>query len=319
MDTTIADLVKFNESLDSKLDIRNLNEEFITSRQVELDNLSKNSDTEHLPFIVLSYAKLMELTVLLAGTYADNCKIADFSNLVVTPRHIDVCILNSRLIKEDYGITENIPLWFKKQVHKCIDSQYSEDLGRMVVDPSLLFNFVEQGLLLRIIRKERHKRLSDQFRDCIPNDVQLAFSQCVEGTRVSAGTSVTGFGSKGDRVECLDVASWLASSTVLNIVKGSLRTDLINVLRKTMSEDYLKSVNIKFEKAHNSLDYVNTGRKTFVQFPYDEGIPVSEWNDINQALCHFTLDGYDMIQAELDKSLSNPYYKSPFLKGMIYH
>ncbi len=57
----------------------------------------------------------MELTVLLAGKYADNCQNVDFGDLVVNPRHIDVCILNAGLITEDYGVTENLPLWFKNK------------------------------------------------------------------------------------------------------------------------------------------------------------------------------------------------------------
>ncbi|TIH17174.1 hypothetical protein D0S45_08420 [Marinifilum sp. JC120] len=316
MDMTISDLIRFNEFLDSTIDPKNLDEEFITLRQVELEGISKNSDVKHFPFIALSYAKLMELTVLLAGTYADNYKVVDFGNLVVNPRHIDVCILNAKLIKEDYGITDSIPLWFKKQVHECIGSQYSEDLGRMVVDPSLLSHFVKTGLLLRIVKKERHKRLSDQFRGCIPSDAQLAFSKYAEDVKPIAHNSVKALGCGGRRVENLDVASWLASSTVLNIVKGTLKTDLMNVLREVMSEDYLKSINKKFEKAHNSLDYIHMGRKNFVNFPYDEEVPIAGWAEINHTLCHFTLDGYAMIQSELDKSLSDPCYKSPFLNRL---
>ncbi len=41
MDTTIADLIKFNEFLDSTLDPNNFDEEFISLRQVELDGISK--------------------------------------------------------------------------------------------------------------------------------------------------------------------------------------------------------------------------------------------------------------------------------------
>ncbi|WP_320171252.1 hypothetical protein [Maridesulfovibrio sp.] len=318
MDTTIGDLIRFNEFLDSTMDPENLDEEFITLRQSELEGISKNSDAEYFPFIALSYAKLMELTVLLAGKYADNCQIMDFGNIVVNPRHIDVCILNSRLIREDYGVTGSIPLWFKKQVHKCTGSQYSEDLGRMVVNPSLLSNFVEEGILLRIVKKERHRRLSDQFRWYISDDAQSAFSKYVEEAKLKAHKPVKLLGCGGrEMVKGLDVASWLASSTVLNIVKGSLRTDLMSVLRKAMSNDYLKSINSKFEKAHISLNYINMGRKNFANYPYDEGVPIAEWDDINHTLCHFTLDGYGMIQSELDKSLSNPCYKSRFLNGVM--
>ncbi|WP_031483110.1 hypothetical protein [Maridesulfovibrio frigidus] len=319
MDTTICDLIRFNELLDSTIDPKNLDEEFITLRQVELERISKNSVVKHFSFIALSYAKLMELTVLLAGTYADNCQIQNFGDLMVNPRHIDVCILNARLIKEDYGISGSLPLWFKKQVHESIGSRYSEDLGRMVVDPSLLSHFVEKGLLLRTVKKERHRGLSDQFRDFIPGDAQLAFSTYVEEVKPIAHNPVEVLGCGGGRVACLDVASWLASSTVLNIVKGSLITDIMNVLREVMSDDYLKSINKKFEKAHNSLSYVNMGRKNFVNFPYDEEIPIAEWAEINNTLCHFTLDGYGMIQSELDKSLSNPCYKSPLLNSFLYN
>ncbi|WP_319764237.1 hypothetical protein [Maridesulfovibrio sp.] len=316
MDMTIGDLIKFNDFLDSTIDLKKLDEEFITLRQVELGGISKNSDVKCLPFIALSYAKLLELTVLLAGKYADNCQITDFGDLVVNPRHIDVCILNTRLIKEDYGVTDSVPIWFRKQVHKCIEWQYSEDLGRMVVDPSLLFPFVEKGLLLRIVKKERHRRLSDQFRDSIPVAAQSAFSKYVAEEPLCAHTPVKVVSCGNARIECLDVASWLASSTVLNIVKDSLKNDLMNVLCGVLSDDYLKSINKKFEKAHNSLDYINMGRKNFVNFPYDEEVPIAEWTEINNTLCHFTLDGYGLINSELDKLFSNPFYKSPFLKRL---
>ncbi|WP_239061000.1 hypothetical protein [Desulfovibrio sp. JC022] len=319
MDMTIGDLVRFNEFLDSTIDQKNLDEEFITLRQAELEGISKNSDVKYFPFVALSYAKLMELTVLLAGKYADNCQITDFGDLVINPRHIDVCILNARSIKEDYGITGSIPLWFKKQVQECTGSQYSEDLGKMAVDPTLLFHFVEQGLLLRIVKKERHGRLSDQFRDCIPYDAQSAFSKEIEEFNPIAHNPVKDLGCGGGKVACLDVASWLASNTVLNVVKGSLKADLIDVLRDVMSDDYLKSINTKFEKAQDSLAYINMGRKNFGNFPYNEEVPISEWAEINQTLCHFTLDGYGMIQSELDKSFSNPCYKSPFLNGLLYN
>ena len=317
MDMTIANLIRFNEFLDSTIDPRKLDEEYITSRQVELEDISKNSDVDCVPFIALSYAKLLELTVLLAGRYSDNCQIVDFGDLVVNPRRMDVCILNTGLIKEEYGITDGIPSWFKGQVHECVGSRYSEDLGRMDVDPSLLVDFVEKGLLLGTVTKERHRRLSDQFRDCILDDPQLAFSEYIEEARPVAHNPGKVLGCGCGRVECLDVASWLAGSTVLNIVKGPLKTDLMAVLREAMSNDYLKSIDTKVEKALDSLHYVSIGRQNFANFPYDDEVPIAEWAEINNTLCHFTMDGYDEIQSELDKSFSNPYYKSHFLSGLL--
>ncbi|WP_320006308.1 hypothetical protein [Maridesulfovibrio sp.] len=316
MDMTIGDLIKFNEFLDATVDPKNLDEEFITLRQAELGVISKNSDAKYFPVIALSYAKLMELTVLLAGKYADNCQITNFGDIAINPRHIDVCILNTRVIKEDYGITGSIPHWFKKQVQLCLGKQYSEDLGRMVVDPSLLLHFVEKGLLLRIVKKERHKRLSDQFRHCIPGS-QFVFSKCGEECSPIAHPPVKTLGCGCGMIGSLDVPSWLAGSTVLNIVKGSLKNDLMNVLHEVVSDDYLKSVNKRFEKAHNSLSYINMGRKSFADFPYDNGVPIAEWAEINHTLCHFTLDGYSMIQSEFKKSLSSPHYKSHLLNGML--
>jgi hypothetical protein len=317
MDMTIANLIRFNEFLDSTIDPRKLDEKYITSRQVELEDISKNSDVACVPFIALSYAKLMELTVLLAGKYSDNCQIVDFGDLVANPRRMDVCILNTRLIKEEYGITDGVPSWFKRRVHECVGSRYSEDLGRMDVDPYFLLHFVEKGLLLGTVTKERHGRLSDQFRECILGDPQLAFSEYVEEVKPVAHHPGKVLGCGGGRVECLDVASWLARSTVLNIVKGPLKTDLMDVLREAMSNDYLKSINQRFEKALNSLHYVSIGRQNFANFPYDDEVPTAEWAEINNTLCHFTMDGYDEIQSELDKSFSNPYYKSPFLSGLL--
>jgi hypothetical protein len=318
MDATIADLTRFNEFLDSTMDPKTLDEEFITLRQVELEDIAKNADGKHIPFIALSYAKLMELTLLLAGTYSDNCRMADFGDLVANPRRIDVCILNTGLIKEEYGVTSSIPLWFKRQVRDRAGSQYSEDLGRMVIDPSLLLQFVERGLLLRTVTKERHRRLSDQFRDCILGDPQLAFPEYVEEVKPMAHSPGKVLGCGCGRVECLDVASWLSSSTVLNIVTGTLKTDLMDVLREVMSEDYLESINRRFEKAVNSLHYVSMGRQNFANYPYDDGVPIAEWDEINHTLCHFTMDDYSAIQSELDKSLSSPYYRSPFLSGLLY-
>lgn len=317
MDMTIGDLIKFNEFLDSTIEPKNLDEEFINLRQTELEGISKNSDIKHRPLIALSYAKLMELTVFLAGRYADNCQIQEFGDLSVNPRHIDVCILNTELIKEDYGITGSIPLWFKKQVKECTGSQYSEDLGRMVVAPSLLSQLVEKGLLLRIVKKERHRRLSDQFRGFIQNDAQSVFSNYADKFEPTTHNPLKELGYGGVRTVCLDVAAWLSDSTVLNIVKDTLRNDLMNLLCRVMSDDYLKSVEKKFERAHNSLDYVNMGRKKFANFPYDEDIPITEWADINRALCHFTLDGYVMVQSELERSFSDPFYKSPFLNRFL--
>ncbi|EGB16052.1 hypothetical protein DND132_2849 [Pseudodesulfovibrio mercurii] len=308
MDMTIADLTRFNEFLDATLDPRSLDEEFITSRQVELEDISKNSDGKHLPLIALSYAKLLELTVLLAGRYSDNCQIADFGDLVVNPRHIDVCILNTRLINEDYGITDSIPLWFKRQVRECAGDRYSEDLGRMVVDPALLLHFVEAGLLLRTVAKERHGRLSDQFRYCISDGPQ----HIERGTPV-VPDAVKMLGCGCGRTACSDVASWLASSTVLNIVKGSLKTDLMDVLHEVMSNGYMRSIDKKFEKAFDSLHYVSIARKNFDNFPYNDEVKISEWDEINNTLCHFNLEGYSVIQSELDKSLSSPFYRSPLL------
>lgn len=319
MGVTIGDLIRFNELLDSTIDLKGLDEEFIALRLSELEDISKNSDVKHFHFIALSFAKLMELVVLLAGTYADNCQILDFGNLIVNPRHIDVCILNTRFITEEYGITGSVPLWFKEQVHECIGSQYTEDLGRMAVDPSLLFCFVEKGLLLRIVQKERHMRLSDQFRACIPGDAQAALSTYDGEGKSAADSSVKEFGCGSGGGECLDVASWIASNTVLNIVKGSLKTDIMDVLGEVISDDYLKSINTRVGKAFNSLSYVSMGRKNFVNFPYNDEVSIADWAEINQTLCHFTLDGYDMIQSELDKSLSNPYYKSPFLNRLLYN
>ena len=316
---TIDDLKSFNEFLDSAIDPKGLDEEFITLRLVELDDISKNSDVEHFHLIALSYAKLIELTVLLAGKFADNCQMVDFGDLVVNPRHIDVCVLNAQFIEENYGVTDGLPLWFKTQVHERVGSQYTEDLGRMVVDPALLFQFVEKGLLQRIVKKERHMRLSDQFRGGISGDAQFAFSQCHEEAKPVAHSPIKGFGCGGGRGECLDVASWLAGNTVLNMVKGSLKTDIMNVLRGVMSDDYLKSVDKRLEKASESLSYVHMGRKNIADFPYDDEVSIADWDEINRTLCHFTLDGYGMIQAELDKSLSNSYYKSPFLNSLLYN
>lgn len=318
MDMTIDDLVRFNRFMDSTINLKTLDEEFITLRLVELEGILKNSHVKCFPFIALSYAKLMELTILLTGKYADNCQIMDFGNLVANPRRIDVCILHTELIKKKYGITGSLPLWFKKQVHEGTGSRYSEDLGRMVVEPSLLSHFIEKGLLLKIVQKERHGRLSDQFRGYIPDDTQLAYSTDFEEVNPIAHNLSKMIGCGGGKVQCPDVASWLASSTVLNIVKDTLKNDLMNVLREVMSDDYLKSINKKFEKAHNSLDYISMGRKNFPNFPYNEEVPIAEWSEINHTLCHFTLDGYNIIQSELNKSFSNPYYKSPFLNGLLY-
>jgi hypothetical protein len=258
----------------------------------------------------------MELTVFLAGKFADNCQMVDFGDLVVNPRHIDVCILNARFIEENYGVADSLPLWFKAQVHECVGSRYIEDLGRMVVAPSLLFHFVEKGILLRIVKKDRHMRLSDQFRACIPGGAQSAFSTYIGEVKPSAHSSVKGLGCGSGRRERLDVASWLAGNTVLNIAKGSVKIDMMNALGEVMSDDYLKSINTRFEKAFNSLSYVSMGRKNFVNFPYNDEVSIEDWAEINQTLCHFTLDGYGMIQSELDKSLSNPYYKSHFLNRL---
>ncbi|BCS89565.1 hypothetical protein [Pseudodesulfovibrio sediminis] len=319
MDMEISDLIRFNELLDSAIAQKSLDEDFLALRQSELDGISKSCDVKHIPFIALSYAKLMELTILLAGTYADNCQSMKFGDLVVNPRHIDVCILNVGLINNDYGIEESIPLWFKQQVRECVGSQYSEDLGRMVIDPSLLFHFVEQGLLLSIVKKERHGRLSDQFQGVISGHVQLAFSNNIEDAQAVACNPVEELGCGGGRGECRDVASWLASNTVLNVVKDTLRSDLMDVLSETMSDDYLKSIDKRFEKALHSLNYVEIGRKSFVNFPYDDEVPIAEWGEINNTLCQFTLDGYGMIQSELDKSLTNPCYESPFLNRLLYN
>lgn len=312
MGTTIADVIRFNEFLDSTIDPKTLDEDFITSRQVELEDISKNSDVEHFPLIALSYAKLLELTVLLAGRCADNCQIANFGDLMANPRHMDVCILNTGLIREDFGITDNIPLWFKRQVRESAGDQYSEDLGRMVVDPALLSHFVENGLLLRTVKKDRHRRLSDQFRYCISDEPRFAFSTSVERVTPVVHDAANVLGCGCARTEFPDVASWLAGSTVLNIVKGTLKTDLMDVSREVLSTDYLKSIDKKFEKACNSLHYVSIGRENSPNFPYDE-VSISEWDEINNTLCHFNLDGYGAIRSELDKSISNPYYRSPFL------
>ncbi|WP_316897861.1 hypothetical protein [Pseudodesulfovibrio indicus] len=315
MDTTIADLMRFNEFLDSSVDPNTLDEEFITARQVELESISKNSDVESLPLIALSYAKLMELTIFLAGRYSDNCRIADFGDLVVNPRHMDVCILNTGLIKDAYGITDGIPLWFKSQVRESVGSRYSEDLGKMVVDPSLLSRFVDEGLLLATVKKERHKRLSDQFRSCIQGDPRLAFFKD-EDVAPLPRQNVVGCG--GGRAECLDVASWLADSTVLNMVTGTLKSDLMGVLRDVVSDDYLKSIDARFEKAFHSLHYVSVGRQNLSHYPYDDEVRTAEWDEINRTLCHFTLDGYGVIRGELDKSLSDPWSRSRFLNGLLY-
>jgi len=319
MDMALADLIRFNEFLDSAMHPKNLDEEFITSRQVELEKISKTSAVKHFPLIALSYAKLMELTVFLAGTYSDNGQISDFGDLAVNPRHIDVCILNTGFIKEEYGIADSIPLWFKRQVQESIGSQYSEDLGKMVVDPSLLSDFIEKGLVLRTVKKERHKRLSDQFRGYITAAPQPIFHQYIENVTSTEQSPANVLGCGRGRVECLDIASWLAGSTVLNVVKGSLKTDLMDVLSEVISDDYLNSLNKKFDKAFDALHYVSIGRKNFDNFPYDEGVRTAEWDEINHTLCHFTLDGYGVIQSELNKSLSDPCYRSPFLNGLLYN
>lgn len=317
MDMTIADLIRFNEFLDATINPKNLDEKFITSRQIELEDISKSADVKYSPLIALSYAKLLELTVLLAGRYSDNCQIVEFGDIVVNPRHIDVCILNTRLIKEEYGITGSIPLWFKRQVRESVGGQYSEDLGRMVVDPALLLHFVERGLLLRTEKKERHGRLSDQFRYCISDDSQFAFS-CIERVAPVEHDAAKVIGCGCGRAECRDVASWLASSSVLNIVKGTLKTDLMDVLREVLSTDYLKSIDKKFEKALNCLHYVSIGRQNFVNFPYNDEVQISEWSEIDNTLCHFNLDDYGVIQSEFDKSLSDQYYRSPFLDILLH-
>ncbi|AMK12800.1 hypothetical protein [Pseudodesulfovibrio indicus] len=315
MDTTIADLMRFNDFLDSSVDPNTLDEEFITARQVELESISRNSDVDSFPFLALSYAKLMELTLFLAGRYSDNCRIADFGDLVVNPRHMDVCILNTGLIKDAYGITDGIPLWFKRHVRESVGSRYAEDLGRMVVDPSLLSRFVDEGLLLATVKKERHERLSDQFRSCIQGDPRPTFFKD-EDVASLPRQNVVGCG--GGRGESHDVASWLAENTVLNMVTGTLKSDLMDVLRDAASDDYLKSIDARFEKAFNSLHYVSVGRKTFVNFPYDDEVRTAEWDEINRTLCHFTLEGYGVIQGELDKSLSEPWSRSRFLNGSLY-
>lgn len=318
MDMTIGALIRFNELLDSTIDLKNLDEEFINLRQTELEGISKNSDVKHFPLITLSYAKLMELTVFLAGKYADNCQATDFGDLMVNPRHMDVCILNTQLIKEEYDVTGSIPLWFKKQVRECTGSQYSEDLGKMVVNPSLLAHFVEKGLLLKIVKKERHGRLSDQFRNYVSYDAQSAFSKEIEEFNPTAHNPVKEL-DLGDNIgKGLDVAPWLAKNTVLNIVKNTLKSDLMNVLGEAMADDYLKSMNNKLEKAHSALAYINMGRKNFANYPYDENVPLAEWADINQNLCHFTLDGYAKVQSELGKSLSDPNYNSHLLNRLLH-
>lgn len=316
MDMAIADLMQFNEFLDSTMDSKTLNEDFITSRQVELEGIFKNSDVQYSPLIALSYAKLMELTIFLAGMYSDNCQIAEFGNLVVNPRHIDVCILNTRLIQDEYGITDSIPLWFKSQVHEAAGSRYAEDMGRMVVDPALLVDFYEKGLLLRTVKKERHKRLSDQFRSCIQGDPQWAFFEYENGAPGAQGKAL---GCGSGRGECHDVASWLASSTVLNIVKAPLKTDLMDVLGDVISDEYLKSIDRRLDKAFNAIHYVSMGRQNSADFPYGDEVRLAEWDEINRTLCHFTLDGYGLIRSELDKSLSSPYYRSPLLNKLLYN
>jgi hypothetical protein len=313
----IADLIQFNEFLDSKIDPMNLDEDFIGSRQGELEGISKHSDAAYFPLVALSYAKLLELTIFLAGRCSDNCQLVEFGDLVVNPRHMDVCILNTRLIQEKYGITDSVPLWFKRQVRERIGSRYSEDLGRMVVDPALLVQFVEEGLLLRTEKKERHGRLSDQFRYCVSGEPQAAISY-IEGRARNTHNTGKVLDCGCGRIECRHVASWLASSTVLNIVKGTLKGNLMDILREAMSTSYMNGVDKRFEKAFSSMNYVSMGRKNFVNFPYDEDVKISEWAAINNALCHFNLDGYSLIQSELDKSLSSPYYRSPLLDVSLY-
>jgi hypothetical protein len=317
MDMTIAGLIQFNDSLDSTIDPKKLDEDFIGSRQVELENISKHSDAACFPLIALSYAKLLELTILLAGRCSDNCQLVEFGDLVVNPRHMDVCILNTRLIQEKYGITDSVPLWFKRQVRERIGNRYSEDFGRMVVDPALLVQFVEEGLLLRTEKKERHGRLSDQFRYCVSGDPQSAISY-IEGRAPNTDNTGKVFDCGSGGTECHHVASWIASSTVLNVVKGTLKADLMDILREVMSTDYMNGVDKRFEKAFSSMNYVSMARKNFVNFPYDDDVEISEWAAINSALCHFHLDGYGLIQSELDKSLSSPFYRSPLLDVSLY-
>ncbi|GEM_PF-4535175 len=318
MDMTIGDLIRFNEFLDSTIDLKNLDEQFINLRQTELEGISQHTDIKNFPLIALSYAKLMELTVFLAGKYADNCQATDFGDLMVNPRHIDVCILNSQFIKEEYGVAGSIPLWFKKQVRECTGCQYSEDLGKMVVNPSLLAHFVDKGLLRKIVKKERHGRLSDQFRDYVPYDAQSAFSKEIERVNPTGHNPVKELDLSKNIGKGLDVAPWLAQNTVLNVVQSCLKSDLMNVLSEAMSEDYLKSINIRLEKAHCTLAYMNMGRKIFVNYPYDEQVPIAEWDDINQNLCHFTLDGYATVQSEFDRIHSNPKYNSRLLNSLLH-
>ncbi|WP_319581620.1 hypothetical protein [uncultured Pseudodesulfovibrio sp.] len=318
MDMTVGELIRFNEFLDSSIDQTQLDEEFIASRLAELDGLAKKSDGTTIHILALSYAKLLELTVLLAGKFADNCQMVDFGDLVVNPRRVDVCILNAGLIAEEFGVADSLPLWFKKKVHARIGSRYAEDLGRMVVDPSLLLPFVEEKLLLGIVKKERRVRLSDQFRGFLFGDAQSAFSSCIEEDKPVAQDSGKGLGCGNGRGECPEIAAWLADNTVLNVVKDSVKNDLMSVLRDALSDDYLTATNKKFEKAFNALSYLNIGRKNSVDFPYGEDVSIADWDEINQTLCHFTLDGYYMIQSELDKSLSNSTYQSPLLNKLAY-
>jgi hypothetical protein len=92
----------------------------------------------------------------------------------------------------------------------------------------------------------------------------------------------------------------------------------MDVLREVISTDYLKSIDEKFEKVSDSLHYVSIGKQSSVDFPYGD-VKISEWDEINNSLCYFNLDSYGVVQEELDKSISDPCYRSHLLDISLYN
>jgi hypothetical protein len=161
IETARMTLGDFNSSLEEEGSPGNLNEDFIESKLLELEELEPDW-SEFRAIFWLTYARLFELALLCAGNYADHFEFAAAGDLLVNPRLI--------LIHFNSGCKA-----VKKERHRKLTEQFGYVAGKRDavvrwLKEQTIPEIVKKPLLVHMHeRMERSGYLSEEYLDGVEN------------------------------------------------------------------------------------------------------------------------------------------------------
>lgn len=269
----------YNASLEEDAVPSNLSENFIESKLCELEQMEFHC-SEIAEVYWLIYARLFELALLCAGNYADHFEFAAAGDLLVNPRLIVIHLKSGCKAVEPHA-QEPVTARVRRNLPK-LPSSFAKDSENNHIPPQS----EDRDFLRRQVKKDRHRKLPDQFR-------------YVAGKREG-------------------VVAWLKQETVPEIVEKPLLPHMEERMTQSgfLSRDYLELVERRMKRIADAIGFLAAWHFADSSAFYlrVQCASPSEQTFIESNLCRFDKEIFFELGDDLRRLAEDPCQNSRFIR-----